>query len=332
MKVGDIDLRTMLEFSPHEGKILLGGDRMVIFRQAAFGILRALLFERLGVELTHSVLAQFGYRCGQGDYRALTSLFDWETDDDRIASGPVLHSWEGIVLAKAEYLRYGREDGTFHMYGTWENSYETEIHREHIGQSSEPVCFTLAGYASGYASAFMDRPMLCVEAQCAATGAHACRWEVRPVDEWDARGDPYRRALAATGGTIQKELEQSLDRLSTPLLHVWDGVVALPIIGALNPRRAAMMTAALLEEIIRSSAQSVILDVTGVETVDGETANALLRIVSTVQLLGAKCHLSGMRSEVARTLSTGQVDLGGLRTFATVRQALRHCMSPSTAR
>jgi len=332
MKISDIDLRKMLEFSPHEGKILLGPDRMVLFRQAAFGVLRALLFERLGVEMTHSVLAQFGHRCGQGDYRVLSSMFDWDTEADRVASGPVLHSWEGVVLAKAEHLSYTHADGTFHMYGTWENSYEAEIHREHVGASLDPVCFTLAGYASGYASAFMERPMLCVEEQCVAAGAETCRWEIRPEGAWDARADRYRRALAATDGTIQKELERSLDALSTPLLRVWDGVLAMPIIGTLTARRATTITTTLLEEVIRSSARSVILDVTGVETVDAATADVLLRIVSAVELLGAKCHLSGMRSDVARTLSATQIDLGGLRTFPTVRQALRHCMPAAAAR
>ncbi|WP_170319621.1 XylR N-terminal domain-containing protein [Polyangium spumosum] len=322
----------MLEFSPHEGQIRLGPDRMLIFRQAAFGVLRALLFERLGLEMTNSVLAQFGHRCGQGDYVALNAMFDWDTDEDRVGSGPVLHSWEGLVLAKPEHLHFNRAEGSFHMYGAWESSYEAEIHREHIGESGAPVCFTLAGYASGYASAFMDRPMLCVETQCAAAGAEVCRWEIQPEDAWDTRADPYRRALAATGSTIQKELERSLERLSTPLLRVWDGVLAMPIIGALSPRRTQTITATLLEEVIRSSTRSVILDVTGVDTVDAETADALLRIVSAVELLGAKCHLSGIRGEVARTLSASPIDLGGLRTFATVRQALRHCLPLTAAR
>src|SRR4051812_47615668 len=100
MNVGSIDLRAMLEFRPSEGRILLGTDRMLVFRQAAFGVLRSLLFERLGIALTRSVLAQFGHRCGVGDYRALMTMFEWDTEEDRVASGPVMHSWEGIVLAK----------------------------------------------------------------------------------------------------------------------------------------------------------------------------------------------------------------------------------------
>lgn len=326
MKVSAIDLRKMLDYRPSEGKILLGTDRMVVFRQAAFGVLRSLLFERLGVELTHSVLAQFGYRCGHDDYRALMQMFDWETEDDRIASGPVLHSWEGVVLAKPNALSYDRGEGTFHMTGTWESSYEAEIHQNHIGRSETPICFTLTGYASGYASAFMERPMLCVELECVAAGAPICRWEIRPTSEWDERGDVYRSALESTAASIHRDLERSLARLSTPILRIWDGVLAMPLIGMLDAQRTASITTVLLEEVSRSSVRFVILDVTGVESVDEATAAGLLRIVSAVRLLGARCHLSGMRGEVARTLSSLAIDLGDLQTFATLRQALRHCV------
>jgi anti-anti-sigma regulatory factor len=326
MKVSAIDLREMLDYRPSEGKILLGTDRMIVFRQAAFGVLRSLLFERLGVELTRSVLSQFGYRCGHDDYRALMQMFEWDTDDDRIASGPVLHSWEGIVLAKADSLAYDRKDGAFHMTGSWESSYEAEIHQHHIGKSEAPICFTLAGYASGYASAFMERPMLCVELECVAAGAPACRWEIRPTSEWDERGDVCRAALESTTDSIHRELERSLARLSTPILHIGDGVLAMPLIGAIDAQRTASITTTLLGEVARSSTRFVILDVTGVESVDEATAEGLLRIVAAVRLLGARCHLSGMRGDVARVLSSLAIDLGDLQTFATLRQALRHCV------
>ena len=331
MNVGSIDLRAMLEFRPNEGRVLLGTDRMLVFRQAAFGVLRSLLFERLGVELTQSVLAQFGHRCGTGDYRALMTMFEWDTETDRIASGPVMHSWEGIVLAKPDHLQYDLEVGALHMTGTWENSYEVEIHRENIGPSNVPICYTLTGYASGWASAFMERPMICVENECAATGATVCRWEIRPADEWDERALPYKRALDSTAISIQKELERSLAHMSTPLLRIWDGILAVPIIGKLDIRRTEMITSTLLNEVGRASASAVILDVTGVEAVDEATANGILQVVSAVKLLGADCHLSGVRGDVARTLASTSLDLTRFRTFATLKQALQYCL-PSVVR
>lgn len=326
MNVGSIDLRAMLEFRPQEGRILIGTDRMLLFRQAAYGVLRSILYERLGREMTQSVLAQFGYRCGGGDYQMLTTLFDWDTEMDRIASGPVMHSWEGIVLAKPEHLEYDRAAGTFHMFGTWENSYEAEIHLQYIGKSDTPICFTLAGYASGYGTAFMDKPILCVETECAATGAKVCRWEIRPADEWDERALPYKRALDSNAHTIQKELERSLAHVSTPLLRVWDGIIAVPLIGTFDLQRAETLMNTLLGEIARASARVIILDVTGVETVDEDTANGILQLVSAAKLLGAECHLSGIRGDVARTLASTQFDATKFRTFATLKQALQHCL------
>ncbi len=319
----------MLEFRPEEGRLLMGADRMLVFRQAAFGVLRALLFERLGSELTHSVLAQFGYRCGGGDYRSLVSMFDWDTEMDSLVSGPVLHSWEGIVLAKPERLEYDRAAGKLYMLGTWENSYEAEIHREQFGPSNVPVCYTLAGYATGYASAFMGKPMLCVETACMGAGADICRWEIRPNSEWDERAIPYQRALESTAQSIHKELERSLARLSMPIIRIWDGILAVPVVGTLDLDRTEMLTNTLLGEIARVSAKAVILDVTGIDSVDEATASGILRIVSSAKLLGSECLLSGVRGDVARTLATTSLDTTKCRTFATLKQALQHCLGRS---
>ena len=331
MNVNSIDLRAMLEFRPNEGRILFGTDRMLMFRQAAFAVLRSLLFERLGSDLTQSVLTQFGYRCGAGDYRALTTLFDWDTEMDRLAAGPVLHSWEGIVLAKPQKIDYDRAAGALHMFGTWENSYEAEIHREHIGKSNVPICYTLAGYASGYATAFMDKPMICVENECLAEGADMCRWEIRPADQWDERASSYKRALDSTAHTIQKELERSLAQ-STPFLRVWDGILAVPLIGTLDIGRTETIMNTLLGEIVRASARAIILDITGVESVDDATANGILQVVAAVKLLGAECHLSGVRGDVARKLAASDLDTTKFRTFATLKQALQYCLPKRTQR
>jgi anti-anti-sigma regulatory factor len=284
------------------------------------------LFERLGVDMTRSVLAQFGYRCGSGDYRAVAKMFDWDTDTDLLASGPVMHAWEGIVLSKPELLQYDREKGSFHMYGSWENAYEAEIHREQIGLSDTPSCYTLTGYASGYASTFMNRPIICIETECASMGAPMCRWEIRPADEWDDRALPYKQALESTSISIQNELERSFAHVSTPILRIWDGVLAVPLIGKLDIRRTEIITGILLSDVARASARAVILDVTGVEAVDEATANGIIQVVSAVKLLGAECHLSGVRGDVARTLASTSLDLTKLRTFATLKQALQQCL------
>lgn len=121
-------------------------------------------------------------------------------------------------------------------------------------------------------------------------------------------------------------LESALASLQTPIIEVWDGIVALPVIGAVDGERASKMTLALLDTISEKQADVAILDLTGVSTVDAETANHLLDIARAASLLGSDCLVSGITPAVARTL----VDLGAaqtaFRTFATLQSALRDAL------
>ena len=91
MRVNDIDLRLLLKFQPETGRLLIGEERFLLFRQDAFGTLRKLLFEQLGPALAPSLLAQFGYRCGTGDYSSMTDNTQWDTEMDKLAAGPTMH-------------------------------------------------------------------------------------------------------------------------------------------------------------------------------------------------------------------------------------------------
>jgi PAS domain S-box-containing protein len=122
-------------------------------------------------------------------------------------------------------------------------------------------------------------------------------------------------------------LEAALASMSTPIIEVWEKTVALPVIGIVDRDRAARMMLALLDAIAEKQAEFTILDLTGVTTVDAETANHLLDVAKAAALLGSDCLVSGISPAVARTL----VDLGSsesstFRTFATLESALRHAL------
>lgn len=122
-------------------------------------------------------------------------------------------------------------------------------------------------------------------------------------------------------------LEAALTAMSTPIIEVWDKTVALPVIGTVDRARASRMMLALLDTIAEKQAEFTILDLTGVTTVDAETANHLLDVARAASLLGSDCLVSGISPAVARTL----VDLGSnetstFRTFATLESALRHAL------
>ncbi len=120
----------------------------------------------------------------------------------------------------------------------------------------------------------------------------------------------------------QRQRDEILE-LSTPVVQVWDDVLVLPIIGTLDSRRAARLTENLLAVIAESQARVIILEVTGVPTIDSALAQHLLNTVRAVALMGTVSILSGVRAEVAQSMVNLGVDLGGLRSRSTLRDALQ---------
>jgi len=115
-----------------------------------------------------------------------------------------------------------------------------------------------------------------------------------------------------------------LAELSSPLIPLADGVLAMPLIGTIDAARAERVVEALLAGVIAQRARTVILDVTGVRTIDTRVAEALARAAGAVRLLGAEAILTGIGPEVATTLVGLGVDLGGVRTLASLRAGIEH--------
>jgi transcriptional regulator with GAF, ATPase, and Fis domain len=99
-------------------------------------------------------------------------------------TGPQLHTLEGIVQVTPVRLELDRASGRFHGEFLWENSWEGQSHRHHYGIHTEPVCWTQIGYACGYTSAFMGRPILYKETECSGMGHPNCRIVGKPVEQW----------------------------------------------------------------------------------------------------------------------------------------------------
>lgn len=130
--------------------------------------------------------------------------------------------------------------------------------------------------------------------------------------------------------TDRREYELRLRRqrdeimeLSTPVIQVWDKVLVLPIIGTLDSGRAARLTESLLERIAEHQAEVVILDISGVPTIDTQVAQHLLRTVQAATLMGAISILCGVRPETAQAIVHLGIDLGQLRSRTTLRDALQ---------
>jgi rsbT co-antagonist protein RsbR len=122
-----------------------------------------------------------------------------------------------------------------------------------------------------------------------------------------------------------------IETLSAPILQVWDGVLAVPVLGTRAGDRAASLMERLLGEIARTRSGYAILDVTGVDIIDTHTADYLLRIARAVELLGAQSIITGIRPAVAQTMVNLQAGFGGIVTLATLRDGIKYCMSSGDA-
>jgi rsbT co-antagonist protein RsbR len=120
---------------------------------------------------------------------------------------------------------------------------------------------------------------------------------------------------------IRRQQEDMLE-LSTPVVRLWEGVVAVPLIGTLDSNRTNHVMEALLTAVVETRSEIAIIDITGVPTVDTLVAQHLLKTVSATRLMGADCIISGIRPQIAQTMVHLQIDLSNVITKATLAEAL----------
>jgi len=121
---------------------------------------------------------------------------------------------------------------------------------------------------------------------------------------------------------IRRQGEEMLE-LSTPVIQLWDGILAMPLIGTLDSARTQVVMESLLQQIVATRSPIAILDITGVPTVDTLTAQHLLKTVAATRLMGAECIISGIRPQIAQTIVHLGVSLGDIVTKASLADAFR---------
>ena len=125
--------------------------------------------------------------------------------------------------------------------------------------------------------------------------------------------------------TMREEIinrqQQEMMELSTPVVKLWEGVLALPMIGTLDSARTQLVMENLLQKILDTGSSIAIIDITGVPTVDTLTAQHLLKAVTAARLMGADCIISGIRPQIAQTIVHLGVDLGDVTTKASLADA-----------
>jgi rsbT co-antagonist protein RsbR len=117
--------------------------------------------------------------------------------------------------------------------------------------------------------------------------------------------------------------QQEMLELSTPVVKLWDGVLALPLIGTLDSNRTQIVMESLLQRIVETGSEIAIVDITGVPTVDTLVAQHLMKTVAAAKLMGVDCIISGIRPQIAQTIVHLAIELGDITTKATLAEAFR---------
>ncbi len=194
MKATDFNLPQEIRFDSETGITSFKNTRLLLFDAEAIGFLRQKLMEEMGTDRARGFFLKLGYQNGYADFMNMKVNYTFDTEMDLFASGPVLHTWEGIVHATSKEFCCDRESGDFYFSGIWTNSYEAEQYLSYNPLAAEPVCWSLVGYASGWATAFFGSPLIAIEPLCVGRGDEHCEWIVQPPEKWGAVAEPYLAA------------------------------------------------------------------------------------------------------------------------------------------
>jgi rsbT co-antagonist protein RsbR len=134
---------------------------------------------------------------------------------------------------------------------------------------------------------------------------------------------------AATRETVIAEQAETLLELSTPVVKLWDGILALPLVGTLDSARTQVVMEALLQALVDTGSEHAIIDITGVAAVDTQVAQHLLKTVQAARLLGAECIISGIRAQIAQTVVALGIEFGDIQTKANLSDAMLLAMRRS---
>ena len=219
----------------HGGRMLLQGRRMVVQSARSLGQLREELIRMLGADLARGVLKRYGYQYGFQDGHALRLRHPELPVELQMHLGTVLHEREGHarIETEPEGTHVDLARGVLDIRSRWHDSVEAEQHHLLLGRSSEPVCWTLSGYASGHLSYLLQREVVIVETACRAQGHPYCRFRVGFREDMEKHfpgcADDYRRLDL---GRLFRELEQTVEAQSRTIRELREQLGAAPAAGA----------------------------------------------------------------------------------------------------
>lgn len=187
-------------------------QRMLRVPSSAFGALRRELIETLGMERVKGFLLRYGWNWGVND-AILMKEMDWANEKELLLLGPKMHTLTGYVNVEPHVCEVDIRKGLVNYAGVWKDSYEVHEHMKLFGKSEDPVCHTLAGYASGCLSTLMGKTVVVKETKCVAKGDEHCYWVAKTLEDWGMDPQIEKERQLYEADHIGAELKETYEKL-----------------------------------------------------------------------------------------------------------------------
>lgn len=276
-------------------------DAGLLFDPHFLGALHAELLDELGPEEAHATLLQIGFLQGMRESQRVL-------EETNASKGPSLGAARTSPLATQLRVTPGpTAAGAIALEGSWPERGEASAHLEAVGVAARGACAVSAGFTSGWLSGMLDADLLAVETSCAATGAPACRFEVRDAESWQHGGDDAAAVgLEALPFAALRELVQDRVPAGAPapaeperpgregdsaVVHIWGPVMVVPYAG---PDEALAAIELVGRDPGARDVSVIVLDLSGAPLDEGFAAAALERMLETIETRGAELLLAGV--------------------------------------
>lgn len=248
----------------------------------------------------------------------------------------VVDQWYSWLRTQPEFDQFFPETETLErvqrlQFGYWDDFMQGELdevyvqRRRNVGEAHARIGLPLNTYFAGM-NRFLElfrrvaaESELSLERQLAVQEAMTKLMHLDTALVVDTYNQLVEDALTAQS--------KSLMEMSTPVTHIWDGILLIPIVGIIDSKRARDVMNATLEKIAESQAKIFILDISGVGVVDTAVANHLIKISRATRLMGCECIISGVSPSIAQTIVDLGIDVGDVKTTATMKDALAGAFS-----
>jgi DNA-binding NtrC family response regulator len=254
------DLLAQIRFDPDQGTIWLSEQRVMLNHAGVWGALRDELVESMGMQRARALLMRYGYQTGLRDAELARKLRPDLPAEQAFMVGPQLHGIRGLVHVTPLELEFDLARGTYFGRFAWRNSFEAQVYLQHHDISNEPVCWSQLGYASGYTTYFIGRPIIYKEVACAGCGSAHCEIVGKPAEEWEDRAETERLLLRDSMAEELFALQSQLSELREAVRASEQDLLA----NSVGRSRAFREASQLIRRAAASKANVLLLGETGV--------------------------------------------------------------------